>query len=302
MNIDQKTLRRATVILHGLSFVLLLCLYPVFFRPAPQGLRVALLAGLIVCALAEGFVVGRYFRLSKDLEDSLSKSQVELLRQQLQNNEDRLNALQSQINPHFLYNTLETIREMALENGQKDLSRIIASLSLMFRYSMDFSNAVVPVEHELSQVERYMKLQQLRFPERYRLDIVKNADEQFLSHVMIPKFSIQPLVENAVRHAFKSMSSGCVLTIRLTGASDSFEIAVEDNGKGMDEAQVEALNETILYGRQSVSTDSEHNGIGMHNIYSRLQLYFGQQVSMYVCSTPEVGTIVRISLPVKHDD
>lgn len=295
-------LRRITVILHGLSFVLLAGLFLVFLRPQLLDHARWLLVALAASLLIEGVLLVCYFRFSRQMESSLSRSQVQLLQQQLQSNEDRLNALQSQINPHFLYNTLETIREMALENGQRDLSRIIASLSLMFRYSMDFSNTVVPVEHELAQVQRYMNLQQLRFPQRYELRLVKNCTQQDLQETMIPKFSIQPIVENAIRHGFRKKAEGCLLTVRLTNTGDSFEITVEDNGSGMDEAGVDQLNRTIQFGRQISNEDHHHNGIGMHNIYSRLRLYFGEQASMYVCSAPEVGTIVRISLPVKHHE
>ena len=220
----------------------------------------------------------------------------------LYSNEDKLNALQSQINPHFLYNTLETIREMALEHGEVELSRIISSLSLMFRYSMDFSNTVVPLQHELGQIQRYMKLQQLRFPDRFTLNIIRECSEEDVKQVMIPKFTIQPLVENAVKHGFHNMSKGCVLNIRLTALNGSFKIAVEDNGKGMEPEAVKAMNNTIRYGRVSQPEDSSHNGIGLHNVYSRLLLYFGEQSSLYEYSAPGVGTIATIDFPIKKND
>ena len=236
------------------------------------------------------------------MESNLSRFQAELQQQMLYSNEDKLNALQSQINPHFLYNTLETIREMALEHGEVELSRIISSLSLMFRYSMDFSNTVVPLEHELGQIQRYMKLQQLRFPDRFTLNLIRECDEEDIKQVMIPKFTIQPLVENAVKHGFHSMRKGCVLNIRLTALDGGFKIAVEDNGKGIEPESVKAMNHIIRCGRISRSEDSPHNGIGLHNVYSRLLLYFGEQSSVYVYSSLGVGTIVTIDFPKKKND
>ena len=301
MKKDQKAIRKAATGLHGITLVLIIGVFLVQVLKADEALKTIIILAALICFIAEGIFLIRDFRLSRELESDLYQSRVELLEQQLHSNEDKLNALQSQINPHFLYNTLETIRGMALEKGEKDLAKIISSLSLMFRYSMDFSNTVVPLEHEIGQVERYMKIQQLRFPGRFSLNII-NSNEEDLRNVMIPKFSIQPLVENAVGHAFKHMSEGCILTIRFTSLEDRFEIAVEDNGEGMDEENVKALNETIRYGRIHQDSNSAHNGIGLHNIYSRLRLYFGEEVSMYVYSAKEVGTIITMSLPNKADE
>ena len=301
MEKQRSNIRKTVTGLHVVGLLLIMGIIILLTADLDKQLSRAVLSLLLLCSIVEGYYLHRYFHLSGEMESDLSQSQVKLLEQQLRSNEDRLNALQSQINPHFLYNTLETIRGMALEKGEKDLGRIIASLSLMFRYSMDFSNTVVPLEHELAQVERYIKIQQLRFPGRFELRIIKNCDEDDLRHIMIPKFTIQPLVENAYGHGFKHMSEGCILTIRLTDLNDRFEMAVEDNGEGMDEEETAELNKTILYGRMVHEEGSSHNGIGLHNIYSRLHLYFGEDVGMYVYSVKEVGTTITMNIPMKRD-
>ena len=298
---DQRTIRKTILALHILSLVLVLVILILDRVKADGGIQLLLLVLLAVCILIDISLLVAYFRWSREMESNLSRSQVELLQQQLHSNEDKLNALQSQINPHFLYNTLETIREMALEHGEVELSRIISSLSLMFRYSMDFSNTVVPLDRELGQVQRYMKLQQNRFPDRFRLNLIRDCEEDDPATVMIPKFTIQPLVENAVKHGFHNMREGCVLNIRLTSSADAFTIAVEDNGKGITPENVKAMNEIIRYGKISKDEDSPHNGIGLHNIYSRLRLYFGEQSSMYVYSSLGVGTIITITFPIKRN-
>ncbi len=298
---NQKTIRKVIVGLHILSLVLVGILFLLRRIETNEGIALALSILLIVGILTDvGFLIA-YFRLSKELESDLSRSQVELLQQQLQSNEDKLNALQSQINPHFLYNTLEMIREMALEHDDAELSRMISSLSLMFRYSMDFSNTVVPLEHELAQVRRYMRLQQNRFPDRFELNIIRECDEDDFQNVTIPKFSVQPLVENAVMHGFHNMRTGCVLNLRMSVFGDTFKIAVEDNGKGIDPEEVQKMNQTIRFGKTERDEGSVHNGIGLHNIYSRLRLYFGEQVSMYVYSSVGIGTIVTIDFPIKKN-
>ena len=301
MEKQQKNIRKTVTGLHVVGLLLIIGIIAVFVTDGDRMWARSLLVLIFLCLVIEGCFLVQYFRISGEMESDLTRSQVELLEQQLRSNEDKLNALQSQINPHFLYNTLETIRGMALEKGEKDLGKIISSLSLMFRYSMDFSNTIVPIEHELAQVERYIKIQQLRFPGRFELRLVKNCDEEDLRQIMIPKFSIQPLVENAYGHAFKHMSEGCILTIRLSDLKDRFEIAVEDNGEGMDEETTKELNKTILYGKAIHEEGSSHNGIGLHNIYSRLHLYFGEDVSMYVYSAKEVGTTITMNLPLQRN-
>ena len=296
---DQKTIRKALLALHILSLLLAAA---IAVCRANERMQRLLLGALVLCVLADIRLLIPYFRRNQEMESNLSRFQAELQQQMLYSNEDKLNALQSQINPHFLYNTLETIREMALEHGEVELSRIISSLSLMFRYSMDFSNTVVPLEHELGQIQRYMKLQQLRFPDRFTLNLIRECDEEDIKQVMIPKFTIQPLVENAVKHGFHSMRKGCVLNIRLTALDGGFKIAVEDNGKGIEPESVKAMNHIIRCGRISRSEDSPHNGIGLHNVYSRLLLYFGEQSSVYVWSSLGVGTIVTIDFPKKKND
>lgn len=298
---NQKTIRKAILGLHILSLILAVTILILNGMETGSGIRILMPALLVVCILIDISLLAAYFRMNRETESNLSRSQVELLQQQLHSNEDKLNALQSQINPHFLYNTLETIREMALEHGEAEISRIISSLSLMFRYSMDFSNTVVPLDHELGQIRRYMKLQQIRFPERFQLNIIRECDEEDLTSVMIPKYTVQPLIENAVKHGFHNMRKNCVLNVRLTAFENTFKISVEDNGKGIEPEQLAAMNETIRYGRISRDEDSSHNGIGLHNIYSRIRLYFGEQASIYVYSSPGVGTIVTIDFPIKRN-
>ena len=298
---DQKTARKGIVAMHILSLILVIAVFVTDIIKASHVVQM-ILSGLSgFCILVDVSLLIVYFRKSREIESNLSRSQVELLQQQLQSNEDKLNALQSQINPHFLYNTLEMIREMALEHGEKELSRTISNLSLMFRYSMDFSNTVVPLEHELGQVRRYMNLQQNRFPDRFQLNLIKECDDEDLHRVMIPKFTVQPLVENAVKYGFGKMREGCVLNVRMTACGDTFKIAVEDNGCGIEPEQVQIVNQTIRNGRTAASEDSSHNGIGLHNIYSRLRLYCGEQTDVYMYSSPGVGTIVTIGFPIKKN-
>ena len=300
MKEDRKKIRTAAVCLHAASLILAVLVF-LLYSGREGGLPRALLFLLALFLAAEAILLRYSLSLSQETESDLYRSRIELLQQQLSSNEDKLNALQSQINPHFLYNTLETIRGMALEKGEKEIAKIVASLSLLFRYAMDFSNTLVPIELELAHIERYMKIQQLRFPGRFTLQVLKNCEDSDLHEILIPKFSLQPLIENAVGHAFRNMREGCVLKLRLTVLNERITMVVEDNGSGMGEEEVRALNESILYGRISQEESTSHNGIGLHNIYSRLRLYFGEDVSMYVYSAKEVGTMVTLDIPIKRN-
>lgn len=281
--------------------VFFVCLAGALVRDRPGvGLVFLVLAAVDVALLLWVFVKGK--RGYRQVEEELYSSRMKLLQEQLQNREERLKALQSQINPHFLYNTLDTIRSMALEKGEDELSDVVTILALMFRYSMDYSNPIVPLHHEIAQVMRYMKIQRLRFPGRFEVEEIRECTESELQRVMLPKFCLQPLVENAISHAFRSKSEGCKLTIRYLAMKRGFQISVEDNGGGMEEAETAYINRLCSGKTGGRNEDGIPGGIALQNIFARLKLHFGEQAGMHIYSTKGIGTSVVLTIPFTGEE
>lgn len=239
-----------------------------------------------------------FLRHSRD-KQQISQLDQALLEQRLGSRTEQLNALQSQINPHFLYNTLDTIRSMALERDQNEIGDIVASLAQMFRYSMDYSNPTVSLAAELAQVDRYMKIQMMRFPGRFEVRREFECDREDLKYVKTAKYSLQPLVENAIAHGFKHKSTDCVLTLRMINLGCRFQIILEDNGAGMEDEMVIDLNRKLHTSHPGNDDPYAAGGIALRNINDRIKLLYSEAYGLRVMSTLGIGTSVVITLPIQ---
>lgn len=228
--------------------------------------------------------------------DDLTRRMQEI---QLQKRQEQLNALQSQINPHFLYNTLDTIQGMAIEKDCMEVADIVASLSSMFKYSMDYSTPVVSLNSEIEQVKRYMAIQEQRFPGRYKLEEIYECDMRDISLVELPKFSLQPIVENAVSHGLKGRPSLGRIEFRYCNTGYAFRVTISDNGAGMQEEQVSQINDRMgvpVGSGEAIPGGS--GGIALSNVNTRLKMYCGEKYGLHVASTLGLGTQVTMTLPL----
>lgn len=215
--------------------------------------------------------------------------------------EAELNALQAQINPHFLYNTLQTIDMMAEEEEADEISDACQALSKIFRYSINRGQEFVHVQDELVHIENYMLIQKLRFGNKLdvRYDIQEDCRELY-----IVKLLIQPMVENAVVHGMENVLDKCLVTIRVYRDRDCLYAEVEDNGTGIGTEQLDELNEKLgQSGEQKMVHEVDyvrsHRSIGLENTNARIKLYFGQEYGITITSEEGTGTKVRIRLPVR---
>lgn len=215
--------------------------------------------------------------------------------------EAELNALQAQINPHFLYNTLQTIDMMAEEEEADEISDACQALSKIFRYSINRGQEFVHVQDELVHIENYMLIQKLRFGDKLdvRYDIQEDCRELY-----IVKLLIQPMVENAVVHGMENVLDRCLVTIRVYRDRDCLYAEVEDNGTGIGTEQLDHLNEKLAQiGEQKMVHEVDyvksHRSIGLENTNARIKLYFGQEYGITITSEEGTGTKVRIRLPVR---
>ncbi|RCW49663.1 cache domain-containing sensor histidine kinase [Paenibacillus prosopidis] len=233
--------------------------------------------------------------------DSLSK-EIQLTQKQkyeieITKNQMEISAFRNQINPHFLYNTLECISAMSIFYKAQDIGEISASLSNMFRYSVkggDFST----IQDEISHIKEYAKIIEYRFMGKIR--VVVDADERLLKQKTI-KMLLQPMVENAVFHGLEmKIDSGIVrVEVKMT-EQNQVQYIVQDNGNGMEEAQLKELVARLRqFESQGWTAREATKGIGLPNIYRRIKLLYGNKAEMSFYSKRGTGTTVTITFPVQ---
>lgn len=199
-----------------------------------------------------------------------------------------LNALQAQINPHFLYNTLDSIIWM-IENENYDGAIImVTSLARLFRLSLSKGKNIVPLRNELEHAKNYLTIQNIRYKNKFTFDI--EADEEIMNLASI-KLIIQPLIENAIYHGMEFMYGDGEILVKAYVEEGNLFIDVIDNGLGM----LEEVASNLL--SKCVNPSKKGSGIGLHNVNERIQLYFGKDYGLRIYSEPDEGTTIRIQLP-----
>ncbi|MGN7941578.1 cache domain-containing sensor histidine kinase [Virgibacillus sp. 6R] len=197
-------------------------------------------------------------------------------------------ALQSQINPHFLYNTLESINWLAKINNQQKISNMVESLGYLLRNAISIKEDVITVREELEIVKHYVTIQKFRFEDRLNFEIEINEQEM---DCIVPKLVVQPLVENSINYALETMIECCQIKVIVKKVKNDLHIIVEDNGIGMDKDHLE----NVMKGEYK----SKGNGIGLKNIESRIKFVFGQEYGLTVESKLNVGTKVILVIPYR---
>lgn len=213
-------------------------------------------------------------------------------------------ALQNQINPHFLYNTLESIRGEALIAGLDGVADMTEALAKFFRYTITKVENLVSVEEELDNCETYFGIQKYRFGDRLKLHIEYDPDEyEKIMNCRIPKLTLQPILENSIIHGTELKLGAGNLYIRFACTEDRLIICVSDDGVGMDEEKLAALNRKLGRANDSLnSSEEEKGGIALVNVNNRIHLIFGDEYGMHVYSVPQRGTDVEITIPLTEND
>ncbi|MDD6065376.1 MAG: sensor histidine kinase [Firmicutes bacterium] len=200
-----------------------------------------------------------------------------------------MDALQSQINPHFLYNTLDVIVWM-IENGKpREAARAVVMLAKFFRISLSRGETVITVEDELEHVKSYLYIQNLKYKNSFVYHIEQGEGTGKLSTI---KLTLQPLVENAICHGIIHMEDEGEIWVRSELREKELLLIVEDNGWGMTEEKVKKL----LVGE--IQSSGGHSGIGVSNVNQRLKLYFGEEYGLSIQSEPDAGTRITAHLPI----
>ncbi len=217
----------------------------------------------------------------------------------LQTKQANINALQSQINPHFLYNTLDSIRGKALMHNQDEIANMTEALSRFYRYSISKKGNVVSLMDEIKNIDTYIDIQKFRFGDKF--DVIKILDDVDLNNIAVPKLTLQPIVENAIYHGIEMSEKVGKITIRLTLTDTRLIIRVSDNGVGIEDKALEKLNESLrFFDRNNIENKRNiKHGIAIRNVNERIKLHFGNQYGVYIYSVKGLGTDVDVIIPVE---
>ena len=194
--------------------------------------------------------------------------------------------LQSKLNPHFLYNTLDMIYWMSVMKDEEEISDAILSLSKILRYSISHTNEFVPVSEDMEQLENYLRIQRMRFEDKLQYLFFIDRD---IADIKIPKLLIQPLVENSIKYAFREMSFGGTIIVRGFAKGDDLFFEVEDNGAGMPEEQVQSL-------MSPSHPEKKEGGLGIQMVKQRIKYVYGEDCGISIDSAPGLGTKITLKL------
>lgn len=210
-------------------------------------------------------------------------------------------ALQNQINPHFLYNTLEGIRSEALIAKLNTVADMSEALGNFFRYTISNMDNLVSLEDELINVENYYLIQRYRFGEKINLKVIySGGDKGTLSKCQLPKLTLQPIIENAIYHGIERKVDNGTLTIKIESTNKRLIITISDDGLGMKKEKLDELLAKLSSSSFDYINrgDEEKGGIGVVNVDNRIKLLFGETYGINIFSAYGAGTDVEITLPL----
>lgn len=238
--------------------------------------------------------------LGKQINDMLSaleKLNIENTNKQLLAKNAEIRSLQNQINAHFMYNVLETIKMMAEIKGDFEISDAITSLGNMFRYSMQWTSGMVELKTEINNIRNYLDLMNLR--QDYEIYLSLNIPEE-LMHIKIPKMSLQPIVENSVYHGIENMAEDTSIYIKAFVNDDIVNIEISDVGVGMSENQLKLIREKI--NTADAIEDGKEHGRALYNVQQRIRMYFGNEYGLSIYSKEGAFTKVSIQIPLDKEN
>ena len=218
--------------------------------------------------------------------DMMKKLNVALTNQQ----EAQIAALEAQINPHFLYNTLDTINWMAIDKDEYDISNAISALANILRYAIVNSNGEVTIRDEMEWLRKYIYLQQYRVKSSFSYNAFVEPDAQ---NAIVHKLLLQPFIENSIKHGFMPDQEDAKLSVYVSCENDLLKITIEDNGKGMEPEIIEKIN------NRDFETLKGNTNIGISNVVTRLEMYYGKEGKMRAVPDMEKGSCIVIEIPLK---
>ena len=196
-----------------------------------------------------------------------------------------LKALQAQINPHFLYNTLDSIAWMCEQGRNADAVKMVHALARLFRISISKGHELIPISKEIEHAESYLQIQKYRYKNQftYQFDVDPDCLDYYCN-----KITLQPIIENAINHGLDLLVDEGVILVQVRQDGEDIVFSVQDNGVGMSPEQIDSI---LRHGPK------DRTGIGIKNVNDRLKIYFGKQYGLHITSELDVGTCVEIRMP-----
>ncbi|WP_313560146.1 sensor histidine kinase [Ruminiclostridium cellobioparum] len=268
----------------------------------------------LVVNLSKNIAKGNFTQISQDkigcdeigvLADSINHMSLQLqnlideeynsriIKAQLEreNAQAKLLALQSQVDPHFMFNALESIRLKAIVKNEAETAKIIMYLSKMFRHLINWDDDIISLSGDMKFLEEFLFIQKYRFDDEFEYEIMV---EEAAKACLLPKLIIQPVVENACVHGVESVSRNRTVKISVAVIDNQLMISVSDNGIGIDESRLAELK-LMLQGGKKLT-----HSVGLYNVYQRLSLYYGRNFTMDIHSREKCGTEIDIIIPVRY--
>ncbi|ADL04979.1 integral membrane sensor signal transduction histidine kinase [[Clostridium] saccharolyticum WM1] len=242
--------------------------------------------------------VGDMIRYYNSMLERINTHIIEGLQSDRKKKELELEVLMSQINPHFLYNTLENIVWMSNEAGRPDIGRTAASLGRMYRLSISGGQVIVPMEHEIEHLMAYVKIQKNRYKEDFEFDLM--TDMRQIHELYSLKIILQPAVENSFLYGMTGLKHPMMIRLTVKEKGGWVMIKIMDNGRGMDREKLKEVRDQIRFGKTSKDEEEQNRrstGIGLHSIEARIKLYFGVDRAVSIFSKKDTGTLTVIRIP-----
>ncbi len=260
---------------------------------------------LILCPEEHGFpklssIESAYRNIEKRLHD-LYRDDDTAKERELVETRMKFIQLQNQINPHFLYNTLENIRARAILDDNEVIADMTEALSRFFRYNISKREDIVRLSEELDNIRTYIRIQQYRFAGKFDFRVYIHDEDSGVLNTGIPKMTLQPVVENAIFHGMEEKIGKGHIEIHIESDTETVSVLIEDDGVGMDPYTLRKLQEKMA-GNDSPEEQKDGNGIAMVNINKRLKLIFGEEYGVTVSSIENVGTEVSLTLPIHRTE
>ncbi|NLO85078.1 MAG: histidine kinase [Clostridiales bacterium] len=258
----------------------------------------ALFAALFVVVLILYLRQRNLLRFTMREEQRLRIQAVGTPEQERARKQIELSYLRSQINPHFLYNTLDSIRSQALQANQHEIAKATETLSHFFRYCISGSDALVTVGEEIRHIEDYFYIQKYRFEDRFLMSI--HMESEYINDLYLPKMTLQPIVENALIHGLEKVPGQGHITLRLFCTQNRLTIVVSDDGAGMSAMNLDKLNSRMENesSPKPTSSSSRHSGIALRNVSTQIRIIFGNDYGIRYHSIEGEGTDAFVTLPV----
>lgn len=243
--------------------------------------------------------------LFQELLNAQKTSMAHLYESEVLRQQTELMALQSQINPHFLYNTLDSIRGLALLNEVKEIADMAEALSRLFRSMVSKEGQLISLSEELISIQSYMTIQQFRFNNRFVF--INNINDPFLLSCQMPNLLLQPIVENAIVHGLDDINGAGYVAISAYATQYRLVISIEDNGCGIKPEKLDEINQSLQNDSSTLQKESKEKadngtGIALQNINKRIRLQFGNPYGLSIMSTENIGTVIELTLPLIEDE